>query len=108
MGLVPCNAEFHNPRPSPYCYAPADNPDGGSSLPDYSTEIGAAWEVFLEIERRLFSTRDRFYGALALEARLKDGASPHGFWGLGVLKNRFPEAICLAALKAVGAEIPEA
>lgn len=71
--------------------------------PAYSTEIAAAWEVFHHVMRTwYFSQRDAFFDALRDEATLKDGAKPEGLWALQVLKDRFPEAICLAALACVG------
>lgn len=75
--------------------------------PDYSTDIAAAWQVVERMERR-FSTvqviwEGPIYGARVL-IRDEDG----GAYSTEADKRAktAPEAICLAALKAVGVKVP--
>ena len=69
----------------------------------YSTQIAAAWEVFQRIMDMRFSIRRKFFQFLLEEAgsRGPNGWHPAGIWVLQVLRQKFPEAICRAALKAV-------
>jgi hypothetical protein len=86
-------------------------PHGRIPVPNYSTDMRAAWEVHLAICERLFSVRRRYFAALQDLTRPEppsdfvrplDGAA----WPdvLVVLRHRMPEAICLAALTAMEAQ----
>jgi hypothetical protein len=104
MGLVPCSASHHHPRPSLHCWAPADDPQNGRSLDEYSTDIAAAWKVV----ERMDGAHDYW---LALEhegptwgtAEFRKTNSPYfssSADGTDALR------ICLAALTALGVELP--
>ncbi len=77
------------------------------SLPKYSTDIAAAWEVFQKIHSMVFSKRKAFMEEVQrlVSARANEHSAlerdftmawPDVFWQIT------PEIICLAALKAVG------
>jgi hypothetical protein len=66
----------------------------------YSTDIRPAWAV-LGFACGRFNRRRLFLAALAEQARSKEGYRPEGLWVLAVLYDRFPEAVCKAALIAV-------
>ena len=68
-----------------------------------STNIKAAWKVFLLMCDRPFSKRRRFFDALQREAALSGGGVAAWPDVLVVLRNRMPEAICRAALAATEA-----
>lgn len=69
--------------------------------PCYSTSIAAAWEVFRHCCGWRFSKRSFFLTLLEDQSRLPDGALPRGLFVLAALRDRFPEAVCKAALLAV-------
>lgn len=75
-------------------------PDHSGICFEPSTDIVAAWEVFLVVMDRLFSVRKRFFDALAEQARTEAHGMPDGLWALQLLRHRFPHAVCLAALLA--------
>lgn len=71
-------------------------------LPSYSTDIGDAWDVHLVMCDQRFSKRLRYIAALHEQSRSKEGL-PDGLHALIVLRDRFPEAICRAALAVMAA-----
>jgi hypothetical protein len=78
----------------------------------YSTDIAAAWEVHIAMCDRPFSVRRRYYEAMQQHATFHTdlGHRHTAAWPdvLTVLRNRFPEVICLAALEAFGGASSEA
>lgn len=75
-------------------------------MPAYSTEIAAAWQVYLKAMEGLFSQRMRFYEGLEAIAEEKAGfpvAWPDVFT---VLREDMPLAFCLAAVAAKGGLTP--
>jgi hypothetical protein len=70
-------------------------------LPRFSDDLVAAWTVHLTMCDRLFSTRIRYLDALREESRSPEGWLPDGLHALVVLRDRFPLAICRAALTAL-------
>lgn len=73
----------------------------GYPIPRYSTDIGSAWEVHLKVCEMLFSVRRRYFHALQEQTR--DGGNLVAWPDvLVVLRKQFPEAICHAALRAIG------
>ncbi len=81
-----------------YIYS-SDRPEGEliNSVPRYSTDIAAAWEVVEKLGQhfQLFSPTDN---RPSWEARFRDGR----FKLVTAEAATGPHAICLAALKAVG------
>lgn len=70
-------------------------------VPDYSTDIAAAWTILKHIrENWIFSKRERFFAALKQEARLTDGTSITWPAALIAWPDSFPEKLCRAALAA--------
>jgi hypothetical protein len=90
MGAKPWIAPGHGPT--------ALNP------PRYSTDIGAAWAVVEKLSREVGSvevkTHRRWMG-WTCDVRPPDGKKADGF-----SETSAAHAICLAALRAVGAEVP--
>jgi hypothetical protein len=102
----------HDPSPNAdnLCWERADEPYESFELPPYSTDIAAAWEVV----EKLKTLRDD------LKIELSSGSEHPNEWEVAVSWYEQPEdgihgpfyftaptaphAICLAALKAVGAE----
>lgn len=71
----------------------------------YSRDIAAAWPLFQHCSSWVFSRRKRFFAALQSQASLPDGTIVAWPDVLVVLRDRFPLAVCRAALAArVGAE----
>lgn len=81
-------------------------------LPAFSTDIAAAWEVLNRIHSQSverdqfwpFSKRSLFYHELEKLCVVVDGDKTFEVaWpdALGIFRDRIPEFICLAALKAV-------
>jgi hypothetical protein len=68
-------------------------------IPHYFTDIAAAWEVHLEACSWLFSKRRQYLRALQEQARTENGELVAWPDVLVVLRDRMPEAICLAALE---------
>ncbi len=69
----------------------------GHGVPQFSTDIAAAWHVVEKMrERRIH---------LELGSRI-DGSWLVSFGNLRAFDNSAPRAVCLAALKAVGVEVP--
>lgn len=71
--------------------------------PAYSGDIAEGWEVHIAMCERPFSVRRRYFDAIQEQTR---AASNEGFlvaWPdvLVILRDRFPEVICRAALRAV-------
>jgi hypothetical protein len=81
---------------------PGEQGEGQERLIPYSTEIAFAWPIFLRMNDRLFSVRQRFYQALADLAWGRAGGS-RVLWPdvLTVLRHEFPECVCRAALIAL-------
>ncbi len=52
MGLVPCTAPHKGERRPIYCHARPTSPSKGGETPAYSTDIGAAMTVVVEVQRR--------------------------------------------------------
>jgi hypothetical protein len=65
----------------------------------YSTELALAWDVLKRACER-YGRCDRFLDALARQARTPEGYQPVGLWALAALRDRFPAAVCRAALLA--------
>jgi hypothetical protein len=78
---------------------------GARSMPSYSTEISAAWEVVEKMvgKRPAFFVMDRPVDVFSKEWRCAFDTSGAYSWA-----DSAPFAICLAALKAVGVEVPDA
>lgn len=78
---------------------------GMATVPNYSTDIAAAWQVHLAMCDKLFSVRNRYLEELhnLANAELKEGSIVHGDYVWDVLRNKMPESICRAALAAVEA-----
>ena len=66
-------------------------------IPEYSSDIALAWEVYMEMMKGYFSQRKRFYDELQLMTRSDYGltAYPDVFTAL---RNDMPRSICRAAL----------
>jgi hypothetical protein len=98
-------------------YVEANTVDGHgltvpNRVPHYSTDIAAAWEVHIAMCDRPFTVRRRYYEAMQQHATFHTdlGHRHTAAWPdvLTVLRNRFPEVICLAALEALGGASSEA
>jgi hypothetical protein len=112
MGLTQCAGGMHGDSfPNSYCYAHPDTPEMGSEVYPYSTDIVAAWEVVEKMwAEHIPRTR---YGVYRLQLnRLDTGryvcefaCDPEGDFSTHSRgeADTAPLAICLAALKAVGA-----
>lgn len=63
--------------------------------------IAQAWEVFLHVMERKFSTRFKFFSALDV-AVMEAAPGEHimGLWALQLIRKDFPAHICRAALAA--------
>lgn len=73
--------------------------DGEFCIPNYSTDIEAAWAVFEHFSSRYIEWNDSdasWSVQLDFKRRLRDDCRGMGY------ANTAPHAICLAALKAVG------
>ena len=77
--------------------------DSAEWCPKYSTDIAAAWEVFQTACGWLFSKRRRFFHDLQREAALEDGSLVAWPDVLARLCDRFPLAVCRAALRTMEA-----
>jgi hypothetical protein len=71
----------------------------GHDLPEYSTDIAAAWEVATRF--KVFSLATRSFMGDGWVARIQQGLNSVQ----EVIAPTAPHAICLAALKAVGMEV---
>lgn len=72
------------------------------ACPRYSSFMGSAWDVHREMCDRPFSVRQRYLRAIQEQATTDDGANLVAWPDvLVVLRHRFPEAICKAALVAM-------
>ena len=109
MGLVQCQAKFHDENPQ--CYATKDAPEYGSILKEYSTDIAAAWEVVEKLRIRQSPIElhgDEWHDGGDWQATFYNIRKQMGALGRGVHKvtgpNRgqpsAPLAICRAAIKA--------
>ena len=111
----------HDLRASPFrASEPFDLSAPNQSIPHYSTDISAAWEIveklkfgFYELSYNCLSP-ESFHASIGDDLKIHEG-SPEidGFKMkfIGILKSyeangqSAPHAICLAALKSVGVEI---
>jgi hypothetical protein len=78
-------------------------------VPDYSTSIADAWLVVEKMREREATIKMRVYGHR--NGTWTVGISwyhVHGHDGKPVIADSLPLAICLAALKAVGVDVPAA
>lgn len=84
-------------------------PTYNDCLPHYSTDIAAAWEVVEKV------CGDQYDYVFRLE-RLTGRRAPGRYWAhfnhqsgrnSGAYAEEAPEAICKAALKALGVEVPQ-
>lgn len=76
------------------------NPD---SIPEYSTDIAAAWEVVEKMKHSSWSFSIRSSDDCEAEFSLNDGKFLQNADTVGMGRgDTAPYAICLAALKAVG------
>ncbi len=73
----------------------------GMMVSPFSSQMGSAWLVFQTACEWLFSRRSLFLSLLEDQATTPSGSVPSGFHKLAVMRDRFPEAICRAALLAV-------
>lgn len=72
--------------------------------PDYAGDIAEGWEVHIAMCERPFSIRQLYFREIQEQTA---SASNEGFlvaWPdvLVILRDRFPEVICRAALRAIG------
>lgn len=80
-------------------------------VPEYSTDIAAAWEVHQKVVERGISRRRRYYAAMQDYASDRAGliAGTKFCWPdvlTALSKDGMPMAICIAALKALEPEEP--
>ena len=75
-----------------------------SPYKEYSEGLEAGWDVFLNMMSRSYSARQRFFHELRKLTARPDGSFVEWPDVLDVLKDRFPEAVCRAALKAMDDE----
>lgn len=87
-----------------------DNPDSPTwcdvePVPRYSTDIAAAWKVYLHVMDQSFSVRRNFYAHLQEMTRDQAGGNLVA-WPevLTVLRHELPTAICRAALIVIRKE----
>jgi hypothetical protein len=121
MGLIPCTSLQHdhsaeNPLPLP-CHGTHEAPDSGDQTPRYSESIEAAMQVvekFIDMGGRV-SMRGMRFVAEGFADEYKPGwrvnfyrfqrDAPAGTkFSFDAESESLPEAICLAALDAVGSK----
>lgn len=80
-------------------------PNGGrmsARVPRYSMDIAAAWAVVENLEAEGLTVEYRTYGPTAQRrVTVSDGGTIQGYANA----DTAPEAICIAALRAVGVEV---
>jgi hypothetical protein len=70
----------------------------GKKVPEYSTDIAAAWEVVKKMQRNLFSKRNEFLKQLQYAVTDKTELEGYYIAWPDVFWHVTPEAICKAAL----------
>lgn len=76
-------------------------PSYRQDIPNYAGSIADAWRVHQAMCARLFSVRLAYFAALQNQTEEEAGFRVSWPDVLVVLRDRFPEAICRAALQAV-------
>jgi hypothetical protein len=78
----------------------------GCSVPYYSTDIAAAWIVLEEVRKRGFAVTISTWDTSREWRAEFDGITTDRLAHGCVFAKTAPEAICVAALKALGVEVP--
>lgn len=114
------NQRVHDTVMGGVCSLPADALYRGSvsltvyaPAPRYSEDMRYAWVVHQAMCERIFSVRRRYLAAIQAQAdamlspsNREAGATVVGLDVLAILRDRFAEAICLAAVETVGTSRP--